>query len=331
VSRLESMSGIEKAATLLNVLDKSLASRLLQLFSQDDLKKITHIRGDLKPISSDEFSTLIEDFAMSFSEGLKMLGDQREIEGLLESVLTSEQIAEINSEPVLVAKESVWSNSAFSNQEVLEPLIESEHPQTTAFILSKVSPDLSAKMVSSMSEDKRNDIMHRMLEIQQIQHDILSVVEDHFRVSYIEDDTASKGKETRERMAGIINNLEKTQATEFLENLSIDDPEEAGELKKLLFAFEDIPFLSVKDRLVLFDNVPTDLSILALAGTEGEIKEMILSSFGGRVRKMIESELANNQDQDPIEVDHARREIARITLDLAAKGELAITLPEDDF
>ena len=58
---------------------------------------------------------------------------------------------------------------------------------------------------------------------------------------------------------------------------------------------------------------------------------MILSSFGGRVRKMIESELANNQDQDPIEVDHARREIARITLDLAAKGELAITLPEDDF
>ena len=331
MSRLQSMSGIEKAATVLNVLDKSLASRLLQLFSQDDLRKITHIRGSLEPISADEFSTLIEDFAHHFSQGLQMLGDQREIEGLLESVLTSEQIAEINAEPVLMAKEPIWTNSEFSNQEVLEPLLEQEHPQTAAFILSKVSPDVSAKMVGSMSEEKRNDIMHRMLEIRSIQHEIVTIFEDHLRVSYIENDTASKGKETRVRMADIINNLDKSQASEFLENLSIDDPEEAGELKKLLFAFEDIPLLSVKDRLVLFDNVATDLSILALAGTEGDIREMILSSFGGRVRKMVESELANNQDQDQAEVDQARREIARIALDLSAKGDIAISSPEDEI
>jgi len=329
VSSLQSMSGIEKAATVLNVLDKPLASRLLQLFSADDLKKITSIRGSLQPISSDEFSTLIEDFARQFSEGLKMLGDQREIEGLLESVLTSEQIAEISAEPVLTAKEPVWTNDAFLNQEVLEPLIELEHPQTAAFILSKVSPEVSARMVGSMSEEKRNDIMHRMLEIREIQQEILTIFEDHVRVSFIENDTTSKGKESRSRMAGIINSLDKSQADEFLENLSIEDPEEASELKKLLFAFEDIPLLSVKDRLVLFDNVPTDLSILALDGTEGEIREMILSSFGGRVRKMVESELANNQDQDPVEVDQARRQIARAALELAEKGEITITLDDD--
>ncbi len=70
MSSLQYMTGIEKAATVLNVLDKSLAGRLLQLFSADDLKKITSIRGSLQPISSDEFSTLIEDFARQFSEGL---------------------------------------------------------------------------------------------------------------------------------------------------------------------------------------------------------------------------------------------------------------------
>ncbi len=330
MSTLDEMSGIEKAATVLNVLSKPLASRLLQLFSPDDLKKITSITGELKPISTAEFSGLIEEFASQFSDGLQMLGDPREISGLLETVLTPEQVATINTSEPVTQKTQVWTDSSFSNQEVLEPLIEQEHPQTVAFILSKTGAELSAKIIALMNENKRNDIMHRMLEIKPIQTEILSVVEDHFRVNFIENDSSSKGKESRSRMAGIINNLDKVQADEFLEELALEDPEEAEELKKLLFAFDDIPSLTVKDRLVLFDNVETDLSILALNGATGDIREMILSSFGTRARKMVESELANSQDKDPAEIDQARKTIARIALDLSAKGDIAIVLPDQE-
>ncbi len=330
MSALDEMSGIEKAATVLNVLSKPLASRLLQLFSPDDLKKITSITGELKPISTAEFSRLIEEFASQFSDGLQMLGDPREISGLLETVLTPEQVATISSSAPITQKTPVWTDSSFSNQEVLEPLIEQEHPQTVAFILSKTGTELSAKIIALMNENKRNDIMHRMLEIKPIQAEILSVVEDHFRVNFIENDSSSKGKESRSRMAGIINNLDKVQADEFLEELALEDPEEAEELKKLLFAFDDIPSLTVKDRLVLFDNVETDLSILALNGATGEIREMILSSFGTRARKMVESELANSQDRDPAEIDQARKTIARIALDLSANGDITIVLPDQE-
>lgn len=325
------MTGIEKAATILNVLDASLASRMLQLFSPEDLKTITSISRKLQPISANEFTELIEDFANQFSDGLQMLGDHREIGGLLETVLTPEQVAAISSpiEPS-TKKPPVWSDKAFTNQEVLEPLIEMEHPQTVAFILSKVEPDLSAKMIKSLVEDKRNDIMHRMLEMKLINPEIVGVVEDHFRLTIIENGSSSGGKESRARMAGIINSLDKVQADEFLEDLAIENPEEATELKKLLFAFEDIPLLTVKDRLVLFDNVETDVSILALNGTEGEIKEMILSSFGTRARKMVESELASSQDKNPVEIEDARRQIANTALDLSAKGEIKIILDQEN-
>lgn len=325
------MSGIEKAATILNVLDTPLASRMLQLFSPEDLKKITSISSKLQPISADEFTGLIEEFANQFSDGLKMLGDHREISGLLETVLTPEQVAAISS-PIETSTQAtpVWTNDSFSNQEILEPLIEMEHPQTVAFVLSKIGAELSAKMITSMSDEKRNDIMHRMLEMALINPHVLGVVEDHFRVTFIENVPSSAGKESRAKMAGIINSLDKVQADEFLEELAIENPEEAMELKKLLFAFEDIPLLAVKDRLILFDAVETDISILALNGAEGEIREMILSSFGTRVRKMVESELASSQDTDPAEIDTARRKIASIALDLSAKGDINITLDEQD-
>lgn len=324
------MSGIEKAATVLNVLDKPLASRLLQLFGPDDLKKITSIRKTLQPISATELSGLIEDFANQFSAGLQMIGDQREIQGLLETVLTPEQVAQISTPQVISENISIWTNDSFSNQEVLQGLVEQEHPQTIAFILNKIDSQISAKMIGLISEDKRNDIMLRMLEMKTIRQEVLSMVEHQFRENFIENDNSSDDKETRARMAGIINNLQKTQADEFLEDLAVTAPEEIKELKKLLFSFEDIPILTAKDRLILFDNVETDLCVIALNGADTEIKEMVLSSFGTRVRKMVESELANSQNKDASEVEQARREIARVALSLAASNEISIILPDSD-
>ena len=330
MSAINSMSGAEKAATILNVLDKPLASRLLQLFSPEDLKTLSNITSKLQPVSPEKFGGLIEDFANQYSIGLRMLGDRREIGGLIETVLTPDQVLTLNSKDPVQQTASVWNDESLTDPEILEPLIEQEHPQVIAFILSKTGTDISTKMITMMSEEKRNDIMHRMLEIGTINTDVISVVEDHFRISVIENDSSAKGKEARSRIASIINNLDKVQADEFLDDLAVGDPEEAKELKKLLFSFEDIPLLSVKDRLVLFDNIETDVSILALNGTEGEIREMILSSFGTRARKMVESELANSQNQNPEDIDKARRKIASVALDLSSKGEITIALDEQD-
>ena len=44
---------------------------------------------------------------------------------------------------------------------------------------------------------------------------------------------------------------------------------------------------------------------------------------------MIESELSNAGEADPKEVNKARRKIANMALDLAAKGEITIIMAEE--
>ena len=328
----QNMSGIEKVATVLNVLDKPLASRLLQQFSAEDLEKISSVSGDVGPVSSKEFANLIEEFAKCFSNRLQMFGAQRNIGGLLESVLTPEQVAQISKKDVAVTQSPpVWNDTSFSNQAVLKPLMENEHPQLAAFILSKLDSDVSAPLIDAMETDTRNDIMLRMLKIREIHQEIIALLEGHFRTTFIENPNANKRAEARTRIASIINNLEKDHAEDFILDLSVENPEEAKEIKKLLFGFEDIATLTVKDRLVLFDSVPAELCITALNGIkDAELKELVLSSFGTRMRNMIEAELNHDSGKPTADVVAARRKIANIALKLAASGEITISEPEDE-
>jgi len=332
MSRLTSMSGIEKAAIVLNVLDPEHAGRLLQSFSRDDLSTIKSISKSLEPVSKDVFAFLVEEFSEHFSDGIKMLGSSRNIGGLLEEVLTPDQVAQLNTDANAKknSKVSVWDNPEFTKQEVLEPIMGTEHPQLAAALLSRLNSDTSSRVIAKLSDDERNDIMFRMLKMRTIKQEIICIMEDHIRGTYIENDESKKGAESRSKMAMIINKMDKEKADTFLLDLAIEAPEETALLKKLLFAFEDIPVLATKDRLTLFDKVPTDTAILALNGLDGELKEIILSSFGGRVRKMIESELSIADGKDPEVIESSRRTIANIALDLAAKGEISIDMEEDE-
>ena len=262
--RPPTVSGVRKAMTILNVLDEPLLGRILQHFDHEDLARINSVEEELEPVPSEELTGLIEEFAHHFARRLEMLGDRRKPIGILEKVFTPEELAKLVAPDEEKQEKPVWTDDRFSSRGVLEPLVKEEHPQTAAFLLSRIDSDLSADLFETLDHDRRNDILLRMLEMRPVQPRTVAVVEEHIRVTYIENSDAEKSAKARARIAGIVNRMDKKNAEIFLKVLHDEKPEEAQELKKLLFAFEDIPKLSDKSRLVLFDRVPTELNIRAL-------------------------------------------------------------------
>ena len=131
-------------------------------------------------------------------------------------------------------------------------------------------------------------------------------------------------------MATLLNKMEKEQVEVILDGLKAVRPLEAAALRRMLFSFDDILKLEQKYRLILFDKVQTEQVMLALRGTEGELKETILASLGARARRMIEAELNGAETDVTKEVGAARRSIAETALKLAANGEISIGEPESD-
>ncbi len=115
-----------------------------------------------------------------------------------------------------------------------------------------------------------------------------------------------------------------------LSSLAEVRPVDAAALRAKLFSFNDIVKLSPKARSVLFDKVPTDVVVLALKGTAADFRDTVLSAIGARARRLIENELSNGAGSAK-EVNDARRTIATMVLEMAARGEIELgAAPADE-
>ncbi len=150
----------------------------------------------------------------------------------------------------------------------LVPYLLDEHPQTAAYILSRLTPDLAARCIELLPAALRASVTARLLRIEDVKKPVLDVLEKVIQEDLFgERAAASGGSDDRlERLANIINRLDRTQADEIINDIIKINPEDGAALRKLIFMFEDIALLEQQHRAKLLDRVSTDLIIASLLG-----------------------------------------------------------------
>jgi len=322
------LSGAEKAAALLLAMGKPLAARLLKHFDQLELRQITRAAAHLGAISTTLLESLIEEFTDSFSEGADLLGNAGEAEQLLNGALPPEQVADILSEVLGSSNSSLWERLANAPEAAFVAHLEKEHPQTAAFILSKVNSAYAAKVIGLFPRETRNDLLRRMIAPEPTSEEVLRIVESALQEDLLNNNAHASGAESRARIADIVNKLEPAEVEDVIQSISAVQPKEAAALKKMLFTFDDLLRLSARARAILFDAVPIDTVVLALRGTETVFRDEVLSSMASRARRLVESELSNSAAPPQREVAKARRAIADLVLKMAQRGEIEIGAAE---
>src|ERR1700745_3844518 len=71
----------------------------------------------------------------------------------------------------------VWDRLSQVPEAVLAGYLVKEHPQTAAFIVSKITPSHAAKVSGKLPCDLRNDIMRRMLSIAPVSESAMRLIQ----------------------------------------------------------------------------------------------------------------------------------------------------------
>ncbi len=334
------LKGSEKVAVLLLALNESQASQLLQQFDPDEIARIRRAADNLEPITAQDLDAIVEDFAAQVSTGLSFIGTPDEMHTLLNAALqpdqaeaqedVAEEVSPETADVDVVEEPPVWAQLADAPEEILVPFLESEHPQTVTAILTQVDGELSAKMVAQIPEELRLDVMRRMLTVKPAHEDAVKALEDGLRAGLMADQADASGNEAHKRIANIINRMDGEQRQQLIDSISETAPEEAEQIKRLLFSFEDIVKLSETARQILFGQVATDTLVTALHGADETLRELALSALSARSRRMVESELASGSDPGAQDSGAAKRTIATIALGLAERGEIQIEEEDEE-
>ena len=174
------LTGTEKVAVLLLALGKERAANLLRKFDAEELKLLTRSAADLRPVRMSDLETLVEEFAQTFSNGVGFAGTVTEVKNLLSDVMTEEQFAEVMAEAP-VREEPVWERIAELRPDTLRGYLGKEHPQTAAFILSRVDSGLAANVISTFAAEARNSLLCRMVAIKGVAEDAAKALEGVLR------------------------------------------------------------------------------------------------------------------------------------------------------
>ena len=319
------LKGSDKAAALLLAMGKPVAGRLLKHFDPAELRKITRSASELGSIPTQLLEEIVEDFCAHFSGGLDLLGNAGEAELLLTGAFPPEQVADILSDVLGSSNSGMWEKLIEIPESVFAAYLLKEHPQTAAFILSKVNPGFAAKIAAEVPREFRNQLMRRMLALEPVQDAALRSIEGVLQEDLLNSAARHSGANPHSRMADIINKLEPADMEDVLQSLTLAKPKEAELLKKLLFSFDDMLKLSVKARATLFDKIPTERVVQALKGTEAEFRDAVLSSLTTRARRLVESELENGAPVSQREITRARRAIADLVLEMVQRNEIEIS------
>lgn len=317
-------SGREKVAILLLALGETLGTKLLQKFEAGDIKSIMASASAIGTVDKDDLELLVDDFAAHFGKALGLGTDFESMRSLVEQAFSPAELSSMLESPAAAVAEPVWTKFTMGSENTLVPYLLDEHPQTIAFILSKLDAGFAARCLSILPGDFRVTVARRLLRLQPVTEPVSAIIEHRLQHDLLSRSDAGLETEGRNRLAALLNKLEREQSTAILDGVAAWRPEEAAKLKQMVFSFEDIDKLSQAARLALFDKLQTEQVIVALRGMPSGLKEVALASLGARARRMVEAELTSDSGQKSKDGDAARNSIAAMVLAMASRGELEL-------
>lgn len=320
------LSQTEKAAAVLLAMGKSVAGKLLKFFTQHELQMIIRAAQNLRTIPPDELIELVNEFEDIFTEGAGLMDNAKAMEGILEEGLTPDEVDNLLGRRAAFQsiETTVWERLSDSDPAFVAKFLESEHPQTVAYVLSMMPSAFGARVLMEMTEERRADVINRTVNLKQVSPKAAEVIEKRV-IELLMQMEAERNATGTVKVAELMNELEKEDVEKLLEALEALNKPAAEKVRPRIFLFEDLLTMPQRSRVAVFNDVSADVITMALRGAPVDIREVVLSAIGARQRRMIESDLGSGTaGVNPRDIAVARRSIAQEAIRLAASGQIQL-------
>jgi flagellar motor switch protein FliG len=327
---LHELGGVRKSALLALIVGDESARVLFERLNIDEIKIITEEMTKLGRIKGVDVEILLEDFNNAMGAGVGVVGSVDTAKQLLSRILDDEKVALIMKDIGGPPGANFWQKLSKVDEQMLASFLKNEYPQTIAVVLSKIRNDHAARVLSILPKDIAIESMMRMLQLETVQDDIITDVEDRLRVEFVVNSAGKRQQDQHEVMADIFNYFDRTTETSFLEMVEQRNKDSAELIRSLMFTFDDLVKLDSPSVQQVLRNVDNSKLGMALKGAKDELSELFLGNMSERAAKILRDDMENMGPVRVKDVEEAQAEIVVATKALIDAGEIAIAGDDDD-
>jgi flagellar motor switch protein FliG len=332
LGRKEALGGAQKCAIVCMALGQKEAAKVLQALTPEQVELVTREILSMDMVAPEIAQSVLAEFdrAAEKMTGLPT-GGKPYARQILEQALGADTAASVLQKIGDDTKETGLDRLGKASPEILAGLLRAEHPQISATILSHLDPERAAKVLQGMDAETAADALYRIARMEKVSPEMLALVTSGF------DDRAEVAEERHVESAGgpaaaakLINLAGADLGKQFLEKMEGRDAETTGQIKALMFVFEDLVMVDGKGIQRILREVDTKELALAMKAASEELKKHIKSNMSERAGSALDEEIELLGPVRVRDVETAHAHIIEAVRQLDEAGEIIIRRPGGD-
>jgi len=320
------LAGPKKAALVILGLDESVAKDVLKHFEEDDLRRLADHVDKLDPIPIDALDPAFEEFERRMRSPILPRGGGPYVRRLAAAALGEDRVRRLFAPPESPPQPIDAIKKA--RAATLAGLLEDEHPQLAAVILSQLSREQASEVLLAMPAEQQADLLGRIASLEEVPRAAVDSASEALARTL----AATGGLEAGERgefdglaaAAALLNEMPGDASERLLSALAQADAALAPKIREAMFTFEDLQRLEGKALQVLMREVPAESMLLALKTASESVRERFLGAVSSRAAAGMREDLAAMPPMRLSDVERAQREIVEAATRLASEGRMVL-------
>ena len=314
------ITGVQKAAILLIALGPERSSKIFQHLKDDEIANTKSVSAELKDEVLDEF------YEVCLAQQYIAEGGIAYAKELLDKALGEDRARDVIGRLTASLQVRPFEFVRKADASQLLNFIQDEHPQTIALILAYLPASQAAAVVSALAPEKQADVAKRIAMMDRTSPDVIKEVEKILEkklASLVNQDYTIVGGV--DSIVNILNTVDRSTEKHIMENLEIEEPELADEIRRKMFVFEDILLLDNRAIQTVLREVENNELAVALKNANEDVQKVIFDNLSSRLASMIKEDMEFMGPVRLKDVEDAQQKIVNIIRKLEDAGEIVIS------
>ncbi len=333
-STYDKLNNTQKCAILMMLLGEDEASEILRNLGPKEVQQLGKEMYNVQGLDQDTVNQVLDEFLAVIKQQTDLgMGSSNYIKNVMTKAL-----GENKAESVLGRITPTESNKPIEILDWMDArsvaeLISDEHPQIMALIISYLEPGVSADVLSLLHEDIQSDIIHRIATLETVQPDALAELERVMQLKF-KTNTSLRASSVGgvKAAASIMNYTKQNMEQRVMKTLGEKNRNLAKEIQESMFTFDTLILMDDRSMQTLLRNVDQEILIIALKGTEDDLKDKIFASMSQRAAANIKDEMEVLGPIRLTEVQEAQKAVINVARTMSDEGTIVLAgRGGDDF
>ena len=324
---LGTLTKTQKLAALLVMLGPESAAVILKQFQPREVDAISRDMARFNLITREQQRNILSEFsdvavAASTSVSAGIEATRNTLERAFGSFKASDVLSRVTS-----TRAPIGAMQAIADMDPrhIFNLLRDEHVQAITFIISHLSPEKAAQVLSLLRAEQRNSVIERLAILAptpvEVGEKVVDVLNAKLGVKQTRALTQTGGITS---VADLLNAMDKNTSRGLLSNIEERNPDLFQAIRKKMFTFEDLLLLDPPYIQRIMREIDTRDLTIALKKVSEPLKKLLLSNISRRAAESVQEEMAFLGQIKMRDIEAAQFRIIDAVRKLEADGEIEL-------